>query len=243
MAALPLPRRRARARCSLLAGGGDTEADADLPPGSRDNSKEVEEYYKTKVALPPDVFDAFERGDITQEEIDQRTAAGEFPKFFHEATPADLPADLVWENGMDLPDFGSPEAKKGGTVFMSIQDYPRTLRLVGPDANGSFRAYILDDTAMRFARRHPNVTDVTPTGHRLFPGIAKEWAIDRRVEDGLRPHRSRGAGGRTASRSPPRTSSSPSSSTSRATSTRPGTTTSTTAPSPASPATTTSPSR
>ena len=165
----------------LLAacGGGETEADVDLPPGSRDNSKEVEDYYKTKVALPPEVFDAFERGDITQAEIDQRTAAGEFSKFFHEATIADLPADLVWENGMDLPDFGSPEAKKGGTVFMSIQDYPRTLRLVGPDANGSFRAYILDDTAMRLARRHPNVTDVTPTGFRLYPGIAKEWAIDK----------------------------------------------------------------
>ena len=164
---------------SLLAGCGDTAADADLPTGSRDNSKEVEEYYQTKVALPPEVFDALSRGDITQAEIDKRAAAGEFPKFFNEATPADLPADLVWENGMDLPDFGSSEAKKGGTVFMSLQDYPRTLRNVGPDANGSFRAYILDDTAVRYARRHPNVTDVGPTGHRLFPGVAKEWAIDR----------------------------------------------------------------
>jgi microcin C transport system substrate-binding protein len=160
-------------------GGGETEADVDLPPGSHDNSKEVEEYYQTKVALPPDVFDAFERGDIKQDEIDQRAAAGEFEKFFHQATPADLPEGLVWENGMDLPDLGSPEAKKGGTVFMSLQDYPRTLRLVGPDSNGSFRAYILDDTAMRLAQRHPNVTEIGPTGNRLMPGIAKEWAIDR----------------------------------------------------------------
>jgi microcin C transport system substrate-binding protein len=163
----------------FLAACGDTEADADLPMGSRDNTREVEEYYRTKVALPPEVFDAFERGDITQEEIDERSAAGEFPRFFREATPADLPAGVPWENGMDLPDLGSPEARKGGIVFMSLQDYPRTLRTVGPDANGSFRAYILDDTAMQFARRHPNVTEVGPTGHRLFPGVASEWAIDK----------------------------------------------------------------
>ena len=80
---------------------------------------------------------------------------------------------------MDLPDFGSPEARKGGTVFMSLQDFPRTLRTVGPDANGSFRTYILDDTQIRFARRHPNVTEVGPNGHRFFPGIAREWAVDR----------------------------------------------------------------
>jgi microcin C transport system substrate-binding protein len=160
-------------------GGGETEADADLPHGSHDNTNEVEQYYRTKVALPPVVFDAFERGDITRAELDSRTAAGEFPLFFHDATPADLPAGLVWENGIDLPDLGSPEAKKGGTVFMVLQDYPRTLRTVGPDSNGSFRAYILDDNGMRLTRRHPNVTDVGPTGHRLFPGVAKEWAIDR----------------------------------------------------------------
>ena len=160
-------------------GGGDTVADADLPHGASDNTNEVEEYYRTKVALPPDVRDAFERGDLTQEEIDRRTAAGEFPLFFHQATLADLPAGLAWEDGMDLPDFGSPAARKGGTVFMTLQDYPRTLRTVGPDANGSFRTYILDDTAMRFARRHPNVTEVGPDGHYLHPGIAKEWAVDR----------------------------------------------------------------
>jgi hypothetical protein len=118
----------------VVAACGGTEADADLPPGSRDNTPEIEEYYSTKVSLPPVVQDAFERGDITQAEIDQRTAAGEFPLFFRDATPADVPAGLTWENGMDLPDFGSPEAKKGGTVFMTIQDYPRTLRTVGPDA-------------------------------------------------------------------------------------------------------------
>jgi microcin C transport system substrate-binding protein len=160
-------------------GGGDTAADVDLPPGGRDNTKEVEEYYRTRVSLPPALREAFERGDVTQEEIDRRTAAGEFPLFFHQATLADLPAGLEWEDGMELPDLGSPEAKKGGTVFMSLDDFPRTLRIVGPDANGSFRAYILDDNAMRLARRHPNVTEVGPKGHYLFPGIAKEWAIDR----------------------------------------------------------------
>ena len=37
------------------------------------------------------------------------------PEFFSFKTPDDLPDDLVWEDGMDLPDLGSPEARKGGT--------------------------------------------------------------------------------------------------------------------------------
>ena len=49
-------------------------------------------------------------------EIDRRSAAGEFPHFFRLAGPEDVPADLEWLDGMDLPDIGSPDAKKGGTL-------------------------------------------------------------------------------------------------------------------------------
>jgi microcin C transport system substrate-binding protein len=163
----------------LLAGCGDAGADIDLPDGAIDNTAEVEQYYRTKVSLPPEVQEALERGDVTQEEIDRRSAAGEFPHFFRLAGPADVPDDLEWLDGMDLPDIGSPEAKKGGIWFHHIADFPRTLRTAGPDANGSFRKYILDDTSVGYAQRHPNRTEIGPHGHHYYPGLAREWAIDR----------------------------------------------------------------
>ncbi len=140
---------------------------------------EIREYYETKINLPPDVWEAREAGRISQEAIDERTAAGEFQKFFTFATPEDIPADLTWEDGMDLPDLGSPEAVKGGTRYGALQDFPRTLRLVGPDSNNSFRGYILDDVQMSFAHRHPNVTEVDADGFHKFPGLAERWAIDQ----------------------------------------------------------------
>jgi microcin C transport system substrate-binding protein len=101
------------------------------------------------------------------------------PEFFHFKTAADLPANLTWDDGGDLPEFAAPNAKKGGTLNFWIPDFPRTLRTVGPDANGSFRPWILDDNAMNYARRHPNVTGLTKDGFHYYPGIAEKWALDR----------------------------------------------------------------
>ena len=161
----------------LAACGSGSDGSAEQPV--RDNTAEVQEYYQTKVSLPAAVREAFERGEITQEEIDARTAAGEFPKFFRYATLDDLPAGLEWDDGMDLPEFASPEARKGGTLYYWIDDFPRTLRTIGPDSNGSFRTYILDDNVMWMARRHPNDTSIGPTGFRYYPGVARAWAVDR----------------------------------------------------------------
>lgn len=102
----------------------------------------------------------------------------EHADFFRFKTPEDLPAKLSWENGQDLPEFASPEAKKGGTRRGRLQDFPRTLRTIGPDANGGFRPFLLDDNAMGFAQRHPNITDVRQGGFYFFPGIAEQWALD-----------------------------------------------------------------
>ena len=66
------------------------------------------------------------------------------PEFFAFKTLADVPTDLSWEDGSHLQDIGSDEAVKGGTLYNTIQDFPRTLRQVGPDSNGSFRPFILD---------------------------------------------------------------------------------------------------
>ena len=96
--------------------------------------------------------------------------------FFTFAKPADLPADLDWQDGHDVPEFSAPEAKRGGTLRGFIDDFPRTLRFIGPDANGSFRSYILDDNALTLIQRQPN------TG-QYYPALAKSWALstDRRT--------------------------------------------------------------
>ena len=54
------------------------------------------------------------------------------PEFFHTRTVADIPADLKWENGADLPEIGSPHAKKGGTVNYWMQDSPARYGLSAP---------------------------------------------------------------------------------------------------------------
>ncbi|MEM7014028.1 MAG: ABC transporter substrate-binding protein, partial [Verrucomicrobiota bacterium] len=76
------------------------------------------------------------------------------PERFVFATPEDIPEDLEWINGAELSDIGSPNAKKGGTLYGGLPDFPRTLRHVGPDSTGSFRPYILDDMSMNYAHRH-----------------------------------------------------------------------------------------
>jgi microcin C transport system substrate-binding protein len=130
-------------------------------------------------SYPAALFEAMERGEVTREELEQRGAAGEFPLFFRLATPEDVPTGLEWEDGRALPEFSAAEAEVGGTLYLSIQDFPRTLRRVGPDANGSFRPWILDDVVMQFGKRHPNDTSIVDSNFRYYPGIAKEWALDR----------------------------------------------------------------
>jgi microcin C transport system substrate-binding protein len=163
---------------AAACGGGSSEDASPAKTATRDNTKEVQEYYRTRASIPPAVQEAFERGEITQQDLDKRTASGEFPRFFREASIKDLPTNLQWLDGSELPEIGSPEAVKGGTFHYFIDDFPRTLRTFGPDANDSFRSYILDDVQMRFARRHPNETGIGPQGFHYFPGIAKAWATD-----------------------------------------------------------------
>ena len=89
--------------------------------------------------------------------------------FFRIKTPADLPADLKWEDGSEQEEYGSAEAKKGGTYRFFIPDYPRTLRHVGEDASGGTRGYLLDDVFLPLVNRHP--TTLKP-----IPACASRWA-------------------------------------------------------------------
>ena len=171
----------------LLSACGDSQTSEELAAEASELAarqtamlEHLQAHFDNKLSLPPAVVEALERGEITQAEVDARAAKGEFEKFFQFKTPADLPQHLVWENGSDLPDLGSPEAKKGGTLRLSIPDFPRTLRQLGPDANGSFRPWILDDVTMSLGRRHPNDTSIDVNGNfRYYPGIAEAWATDR----------------------------------------------------------------
>ncbi len=88
---------------------------------------------------------------------------------FRIATLADLPKDLKWENGSGLDEFSSPQAKRGGTFMEYMSDFPRTMRLLGPDANGAFRSYMLDYNVVYLVMAHPN-------GDGYYPGLAKSWA-------------------------------------------------------------------
>lgn len=92
------------------------------------------------------------------------------PDFFIFATPADLPKDLVWQDGHDVPEFADPAAKRGGTLHAFINDFPRTFRFIGPDSNGSFRPLILDDNALSLIQRQPNTA-------QYYPALAREWAL------------------------------------------------------------------
>ena len=90
--------------------------------------------------------------------------------FFTFKTLADMPADLEWQSGESLPEMGSPQARKGGTEYRALQDFPRTLRTAGPDSNGSFRVNLRDDVSMRLGLRHQDEFE-------FVPGLANEWAV------------------------------------------------------------------
>tara|TARA_R110002167_G_scaffold89012_5_gene240051 strand:- start:44194 stop:46155 length:1962 start_codon:yes stop_codon:yes gene_type:complete len=106
--------------------------------------------------------------DITQEVQDYYAA---HPDLFTFATPADIPADLVWDDGMDEPIIGSPDAKKGGTFYQYLDDFPPTLRFTGPDTNSSARSWISGFYRIGYAVQHPDTKG-------YVPAIAERWAID-----------------------------------------------------------------
>jgi microcin C transport system substrate-binding protein len=138
---------------SSCGGGGSSD------PG-KSGKEEAESSVETKTDFPPQ--------DVTAEMEKYYQSK---PDFFVFKTIADLPADLQWTDNGDLPEIGSPNAKKGGTAHSFIDDFPRTLRIVGPDSNGSFRNYLLDDVIMNLAHRHPNT-------FQYMPGTAEKWAVD-----------------------------------------------------------------
>jgi len=81
---------------------------------------------------------------------------------------AELPTDLTWISNQNEPLFASDEAKQGGTLNSYMSSFPQTLRTVGPDSNGAFRGYMLDN-APTLVTRHPNTLN-------WIPSLATSWA-------------------------------------------------------------------
>ena len=94
-----------------------------------------------------------------QTHSDPKAAAyyAEHKDFFHFATPADLPKDLVWQDGSAQKEFADSRAVRGGTLRQFTGSTPPTLRRVGP----------------KYRRDHPRPSDelgnVTRRHDGLFP--------------------------------------------------------------------------
>ena len=102
-----------------------------------------------------------------QEKWSFRTAIGDFLKI---GKPFDVPADLVWENGMNQPEIGDPAAKKGGVFRRYIPTFPPTIRPFGDNANNSFRGDLYDYIDIPLVSLHPETME-------MIPGLAREWAV------------------------------------------------------------------
>jgi microcin C transport system substrate-binding protein len=108
-------------------------------------------------------------------EADLQNTLRSEPSFYVFKTPADLAKDtqgLKWQDGMDLPEFADPSAKKGGTLRLWLPDFPPTFRTAGPDANGIFRPYLLDEVALAMVEGQPSLPG------QFYAELAKDWAED-----------------------------------------------------------------
>jgi microcin C transport system substrate-binding protein len=104
---------------------------------------------------------------LDQEKWQFRAGLKDFIKI---GTIAEVPQNLVWENGMDQPEIGDPAAKKGGVFRKNIESFPPTLRPFGENANNSFRGDIYDYIDLPLVALHPETM-------KMIPGLAKEWAL------------------------------------------------------------------
>ncbi len=83
---------------------------------------------------------------------------------------ANLPADIQWNTNDDAPVFANQNAPKGGKYTTWIQSFPLTLRVEGPDSNGSFAGFTRP-VPIGLLEVHPNTRD-------FIPSLAVAWAFD-----------------------------------------------------------------
>ncbi len=85
------------------------------------------------------------------------------------ALPKELPAELNWQTNLSDPIFADPAAKRGGRYRTFVTTFPLTLRLVGPDSNGSFAGYMRANN-LGLVGIHPNTL-------QPLPELATHWAF------------------------------------------------------------------
>ena len=94
------------------------------------------------------------------------------PDCFSILSTDSLPENLKWQDGSGEQEFASQNARRGGTWEVYMRDFPRTLRTIGPDANGAFRSYLLDYNVISLVHPHPN-------SDGYYPGLANSWAVGK----------------------------------------------------------------
>ncbi|HNL92037.1 MAG TPA: extracellular solute-binding protein, partial [Pseudomonadales bacterium] len=80
-----------------------------------------------------------------------------------------LPSNLAWQTNDSDPEFADSAAQRGGTLRESMLSFPLTLRVVGPDSNGSFAGYT--------RALNMSLIDLHPNTRRPIPALATHWAF------------------------------------------------------------------
>jgi microcin C transport system substrate-binding protein len=93
------------------------------------------------------------------------------PERFVFTTADAIPANLDWQDGAGMEVFADPNAKRGGTLNLRLASMQQTLRITGPDANGSLRGPL-------WSANNIGLIEFHPWQEGYFPGLAKEWAVD-----------------------------------------------------------------
>ena len=106
--------------------------------------------------------------NIDNQTIDAYYAA--HADFFKISDLNHLPKALIWQTGLDEPEFANIHAPKGGTLHLAIADFPRTLRPVGPDSNSGLRGALYDTNTLSLVDTHPNTL-------AYIPALASSWAL------------------------------------------------------------------
>jgi microcin C transport system substrate-binding protein len=75
-----------------------------------------------------------------------------------------------WETSADYHLFGDENAEKGGSLIMSVQDFPATLRTVGKDANTTVNRMM--ETMM-----YESLLNLDPVTEEYIPYLATHWQI------------------------------------------------------------------
>lgn len=104
-----------------------------------------------------------------EEKLSFRESLG---NYFRYAKVAEIPNDLIWEEGLNEEEIGDERAKKGGTFRSFIMSFPPTIRSFGDNSNNGFRGTLYDGIDMPLVGLHPKSME-------MIPGLAKQWAVSK----------------------------------------------------------------